>query len=295
MKMLERNVKQLIYWVAEREAIREKRAAGLPKPWTKDSILRSYRFCNVCRRDDTVTQWIEQKVIARYETSPLLWLQLALARYVNWPGTLTALMEVGLWPEVPARVNLRGIGEFIDERAGIGEKTWTGAYMIRAESNPNAEWYDWGKGRYVAEIVIGGLWERRKEVEPKLRGSIREAHETLMTGYGWGSFMSGQVVADLAYSPHWLALAPDVNTYAPLGPGSRRGLNRLLARPLSSVIRQDDACLLMRMLRARVMADLGEKFARLNLHDIQNCLCEFDKYQRVKLGEGQPRSGYKGY
>ena len=27
---------------------------------------------------------------------------------------------------------------------------------------------------------------------------------------------------------------------------------------------------------------------------LQNCLCEFDKYERVRLGEGRPRNNYPG-
>jgi hypothetical protein len=36
-----------------------------------------------------------------------------------------------------------------------------------------------------------------------------------------------------------------------------------------------------------------EGFPHLNLHDIQFSLCEFDKYQRAALGEGQPKALYK--
>jgi hypothetical protein len=32
----------------------------------------------------------------------------------------------------------------------------------------------------------------------------------------------------------------------------------------------------------------------LHAQDLQNCLCEFDKYERVRLGEGRPRSNYPG-
>jgi hypothetical protein len=32
----------------------------------------------------------------------------------------------------------------------------------------------------------------------------------------------------------------------------------------------------------------------IHAQDLQNCLCEFDKYERVRLGEGRPRSKYQG-
>ena len=33
---------------------------------------------------------------------------------------------------------------------------------------------------------------------------------------------------------------------------------------------------------------------KLCAQDVQNCLCEFDKYERVRLGEGRPKSKYPG-
>ena len=32
----------------------------------------------------------------------------------------------------------------------------------------------------------------------------------------------------------------------------------------------------------------------IHAQDLQNALCEFDKYERVRLGEGRPRSLYNG-
>jgi hypothetical protein len=49
----------------------------------------------------------------------------------------------------------------------------------------------------------------------------------------------------------------------------------------------------LQAIREGVLSDLGSDFADLTLMDIQNCLCEFDKYERVRLGEGRPRSYYK--
>jgi hypothetical protein len=37
-----------------------------------------------------------------------------------------------------------------------------------------------------------------------------------------------------------------------------------------------------------------DDYPPLHAQDVQNCLCEFDKYERVRLGEGKPRSTYPG-
>ena len=49
---------RLLYWVTERESIRIQRLQGKAPPWTDDPILRQYRFCNVRRMDDAVSQWL---------------------------------------------------------------------------------------------------------------------------------------------------------------------------------------------------------------------------------------------
>lgn len=285
-------LRTFLYWVKERESIRKKKEAGLPRPWTKDEVLDMYRFCNVRRRDDRVSRWIVTNIIDPADNvDNTLWLQLAFARYINWPDAITSLMDAGLWPSADQPPAWESIGKYLDARVAHGEQSWTGAYMIRAESNPSAPWFSWGKGRYVAEVVVKGLYNAAPESH--FHGTLEEAHAAIAGNYGWGSFMAGQLVADLAYCEQYLAAAPDLYTWAPVGPGSRRGLNRLLKKPLTQSIPQDRATPLMVFLKSIVDARLGMEFVDLSLHDIQNCLCEFDKYVRVINGEGRPRALYR--
>ena len=283
--------KEFLHWVSERESIRQKRLLGEKAPWTRDPILRTYRFCNVRRRDDRVSQWIINHIITPYAGHPNLWIMLGLARYLNWPPTITALIEMRLWP-LKKNPDWEAIGAFLDLRVKEGVQVYTGAYMIRAESNHDAEWYSWGKGRYVAEVVVGGLWADRAAVTPGLGRSVEAAWAAVKGHYGWGSFMAGQLVADLTYTP-LLDNAPDLYTWAPLGPGSRRGLNRMHRQELTKVWSQDAAVEVMRHLRELILSELGLSFREMTLHDVQNCLCEVDKYLRVKSGEGRPRSLYR--
>ena len=52
------------YWrfAAERQHIFFERAAGLPGPWTSDPILSRFRFTNVYRAADRVSQYLISKV-----------------------------------------------------------------------------------------------------------------------------------------------------------------------------------------------------------------------------------------
>lgn len=282
----------LMYWACEREAIRLRRVEGRPPPWTQDRILQQYRFCNLRRRDDRVSQWLIGNVLAHRNLGFSEWSYLqftALCRWINWPPTIRELRGVALWPV--RELNLLAIGEFIDQYCASGEKAWTGAYMVRAA--PRRQYGELAKGKFVAEVVVGeGLESVRKPLLNALK--LREAQavwEALNSANNWGSFMAGQVVADWSYTP-LLATALDLQTWAPMGPGSIRGFNRMLGRPLNQRPQSEEWSERLQGWRQELITMLGLEYKDLTLHDIQNALCETDKYLRVKNGEGRPRSTY---
>lgn len=258
-------------------------------PWTMDPILAKFRFCNVRRRDDRVSRWVQDNVVGPFYEASHIGSWLALARFVNWPPTLKMLLDNGLTPDKP--MNWGMIGRLLDARSAQGIKTWTGAYMVRAERTK-----DGSKGKYVCETVLKGMFDNDEKMSA-LGIAIAEckrqaAHSVLMSGYGWGSFMAGQVVDDWTWT-RLLRKATDHYTWAPQGPGSVRGMNRLKSLPLATQWKEEEWLGELRHARAGVIGNLGHRFADLTLMDIQNCLCEFDKYERVRLGEGRPRSHYK--
>lgn len=53
-----------LYWTfaSRRQQAFERRAAGEPAPWTDDPILRAYKFCNVFRAADRVSQYLIREV-----------------------------------------------------------------------------------------------------------------------------------------------------------------------------------------------------------------------------------------
>lgn len=271
-------------------------------PLTDDPIISQFRFCNVFRELDRVTVWINENIRKPYADHPNLWLMLAIARTINWPDTLQYLMEYhGAWP-VDEDFRLSSLTSALEQYQSQGNKVYTGAYMIRAESNPKSEWYIWSKNRYISEIVIGRLWKQREMFQSYLdsgTATLRETWETFQEPYyiGWGPFMAYQVVVDLRHT-RYLKDAPDIETWSALGPGSRRGLNRLYGRPVGYPLKQDDGLQEMRRIHAVQHHHRAPWVPHIELSDIQNCLCEFDKYQRVKLGEGRPRAQYvpgRGY
>lgn len=79
---------RLVYWIREREAIRLKKEAGQPRPWTDDEILDTYRFCNVRRMDDKVSKWLLENWYKPYFDHQNMLIAVALARFFNSVETL---------------------------------------------------------------------------------------------------------------------------------------------------------------------------------------------------------------
>lgn len=284
-------------------------------PLTADATLRQYRFCNVFRELDRVTVWIRENIREPYADHPDLWFMLAIARTINWPPTLLWLMQQadecgpnrGSWPTNPS-FSPEALADALNEYKDTGHKVYTGAYMIRAESNPNAEWYAWTKQEYVAKIVLGRLWEDREEWSafnwnrtkgtddaPNLQSVWKWFQQPRYIG--WGPFMAYQAVVDMRWT-RLLGNADDINTWAALGPGSRRGLNRLAGRPLDHPLKQADGLAEMRGIWEEQDTYRAPWVPRIDLSDIQNALCETDKWLRVRNGEGKPRAQYipgRGY
>lgn len=299
------NAAPLFAWMTERHRIWERREKGTPKPWTEDPVLRSYRFCNVFRELDTTTIWIRKNIREPFSDHPNLWFMLAVARTINHVPTLREMIETKVWPSddgfEPSWMTV-----LLDHRKARGEQVYTGAYMIRAESDPKKSWYSWSKQRYIAEIVLGRLWEDRDEWRDLLREDHRPPNTlagiwNFMTRnpryVGWGPFMSYEVVTDLRWT-RYLRDAPDIMTWANAGPGALRGLS--LLENYGALGKRPEPKLALWMMRELLQLTqvdteaLPRDFPKLEMRDIEHSLCEYDKYERVKRGEGKPRSRYDG-
>lgn len=264
---------RLEIWMAERDSIRMKKEAGMKKPWTSDPILQRFRFCNVRREDDKVTQWF-----AEHWRNELYWWEpnfipaIMLGRTINWPDTL---MRLGF----PLEWNKERYLEILDQLQAQGKKVYTGAYMITA-----------GPTGVRKNAWVLGNAETYFQHPPKMYGTLESSWRSVQDYPCVGPFIAGQIIADLKHTKH-LAGASDWMTWAPVGPGSMRGLNRCYSRPVKTQISQEQGLEEMREIAAesRTVHRMG-----LCLQDVQNCLCEFDKYERVRLGEGKPRSSYPG-
>lgn len=262
------------YWVRERQAISLKKLAGKPKPWTDDVILQNYRFTNVRRMDDKVSQWLLHHWYEPYKDHPNMVPAVALARFFNLPATLEPLtrfvFQEGHKPDWGSiKRNLRAMK--------VRGPIFNAAYMVRGND-----------GKDKIDSVIDYNVRPLADDPPVIDTDLMEVSwNNLHCRYGFGSFMAGQVVADLrwALTGEWL----DRKVWAPMGPGSRRGINRIHNRSISGSLSQKQFMEELRQLVGQCQPVPG-----LEMIDWQNCLCEYDKYSRVLLGEGRPKQQYPG-
>lgn len=295
--MTEEQMVPFWYWINERDRIYWRKGDGQANnfPWTQDPILQTYRFCNVYRELDRVTIAFKEQIRRPYEDNPNLWFMYTIARQFNWPPTIQALIDEGLWPT--KTWDGKKAGKYLDKLSKQGMQQYNGAYMTTGSGVPEG----WSKARFMCEILFEKVWQERKEMSAICQTSIEYCTKAFTQFNGFGLFLGYEVATDLRHCEGWLDKAPDIFTWANTGPGAKRGLNRLHGRPLEQSIKEQQALEEMRYLLSMAPLYLDKGFIGnvdkskplFEMRDVEHCLCETDKYLRAKTGEGRPKALYK--
>jgi hypothetical protein len=285
-------MESLLYFVWEREVIRIVKERGGEKPWTNDPVFEKYKFTNIHRRDDRVSKWIIKEIINLNLKDKNLWFSLLIARLVNWPPTLERLLYEDIIPCPPEDFDGKAFSATIENFKKASPKVYGGAYMVYPTKLDVGKCKSYSLAKHIisAAIEVSGeiyfsLW--RKD-EGK---SVQSFVDTLSKCYGISTFMAGQVASDLSYAKGHLDDAEDLYTFAPMGPGSMRGLNYLQNRKPFAGWQQDDFNQILYDINKDIAEEL--RITDLTLHDVQNVMCEYGKYCRVVLKEGVPKTLYK--
>jgi len=281
------NIERFCYWINERHSIYQRRLSGAPPPWTDDPILQEYKFTNPFRENDRVTVWMRQNWTKPNDNRPHgeMIFNCCLFRMV---GTSEFAEEHG-WVQ---EFNPQQTKHLIESRLSLGKRTFTGAYIITNQGLKAP------KSEVVVDHFLSPIWENRETLAKiaSATQSLEEVHKALAAYKGWGGggFMSYEVVTDLNYTPV-LARAEDKYKWANAGPGAKRGLNRIHDRPLKKALGAYQSNREMQDLLENSHRYLGKHIPILDvdMRCIEHSLCEWDKYERVRLGQGRPRSIYR--
>jgi hypothetical protein len=261
-------VNSVAYWVNERYRMKEGHT-------TSDPILKMYRFCNVRREDDRVTRWLKKNWRDPYEGHPNMTGAMLLARMINWPPTLAAIGYPDKWqPElIVAKIN------------SLTQKAWSGAYIVSTCGQPM------DKAAYVVQTVSNVMGKAMYTPAPSDTLQAVWTRLRAIPGLGAG-FIAAQVVADLKYIDPHLKVAEDWWTWAVPGPGSKRGLNRFYGHNMNDHWKDKEWIAGLHRMISLVEPEVSPYIGRIHAQDWQNVMCEWDKYRRVELGQGKPRSRY---
>ncbi len=275
----------------ERYQVFLNKEAGLPKPWTQDEVLQSYRFCNVFREDDTTTKWIRENITPEAYGATFLGAMI-IARWFNRIETLELLwgtdyrdnlldkwFTVDVWKNA-MRERLNGVQPLV-----------TGAYMIKTPPDltkleglldclgkilPDAE-------RLQDEFVEDGV-------------TLEEATERLMTYPYLGPFMAYEVVTDLRHTI--LSEASDIMTWANPGPGAIRGIGRVV-NECPDTFRSNQKPLMLVHMRSllkesRDPDNWPAEWPSWEMREVEHWLCEYAKICNALEGKKLKRR-YDGH
>ena len=277
--IVESKLEVMAKWVRDREAIRIAKEAGAPKPWTDDPLLRDWRWCNVSRMDDKVSRDLMAHWYRDADATTQL-VAATLGRLVNWPdalldGTDGKPFELPMLDQVEACLLGRSLA---------GTKWLTAAYIV-----PGVP------GQRKVDSIMAVVRQVRVRAVDLVQGRLQSTWAALVEIDRLGSFLAGQICADLAYletGRHW----PDRFSWAPVGPGSSKGMNIVRGRDPKTVIRQaqfdEELVDLINALRPRI-AEIDDD-RKLGAQDYQSICCEFSKLSRMMDGSGAMRSRYPG-
>ncbi|HEV2413111.1 MAG TPA: nucleotide kinase domain-containing protein [Candidatus Saccharimonadales bacterium] len=271
------------YFASERQAVFERRQSNPRGPWTDDPILATYKFCNVFRASDRVSQYLIREVAyggSDEDVSDILFGVIAF-RFFSRPETWEAITEyLGHRPRISdlESVDFERAIEHAQEKNG---RLYTGAFILCAN---NA--YGFSK-KYQNHLALF----RQMFIEDRLGArllaakSLKDIYSLLRTYPLIGDFMAYQLAIDLNYTPY---LDFDENSFTKAGPGALRGIQKAF-QSLGS-LSPEQIILQMVEVQDKEFTRLNLQFAGLGgrkLHaiDCQGLFCELDKYCREAVPE----------
>ena len=268
-------------WVIERYAMRQRRERGEPQPLTSNTTLAAFYFCNVFREHDPVTCWVAANIIEPHRNDVDCWFAIAAGRLINEPKTLIEILPF-LLPFDPV-----GMLAALQAREARGETIWRRAYRAAIAKQ--------GEKRipHLIENILKQMWANREALRWRPEDTLATFAHRLRQCDGMGPFLAAQVVADYKHTER-LKEAPDWWTFALPGEGSEKGLNQIRGRPAKPPMAEAQWLGEHGALYAEITPLLAEKgVPRLDAQNLQNIECEFNKFERARLGDTKGLRRYK--
>lgn len=270
-----------LYWTfaSRRQAAFEARLAGQSRPWTADPILQVYKFCNVFRAADRVSQFMIRDVAygkdAHTTARDRVFQITAFRTFSNIATWVSVTNELGGAPRLD-HLQSGAFERALDRAKAHNGGLYTGAFILCANK---AFGFDEKHRNHVA--LFKHMFLEQACAERVLQApSLKAVVELLQSFPLMGPFMAYQTAIDLNYSE---LIDFSENDYTQAGPGALRGLKKAFTS--LGDFTPADAILWMVDRQQDEFQRLGLPFNGLfgrPLHgiDCQGLFCELDKYCR---------------
>lgn len=265
-----------VYWrfAAARHDVYLRRLQGEPPPWTTDAVLASWRFTNVYRAADRVSQYLIRDVVYAGPSTPEeVVFRVLLFKWFNRISTWE-LLEQRLGPLTLATFDPTRAERVLTAARQNGESIYSAAYIVPPVP-------DWTRPKHAGHLHLTmRMLDAGIADAVVAAGSLEGVYHALLRWPGIGRFLAYQFTIDLNYSE---VVDHDEDEFVVAGPGALDGLTKVW--PEADPSRA--AALITRTAKEQDehFARLGIVFPglfgrKLKLIDCQNLYCEISKYAR---------------
>ena len=275
------------HFAAQRQEVFYRRAAGYPSPWTDDPILQKYKFTNVYRATDRVSQYLIKKVIYNGEWDRRdLFFRIMLFKLFNKIETWELLAATFGQPTASA-FSVEAYDKALEQAMAKGQKIYSGAYiMASAGTLYNV------KRKHSAHLrVLKQMLSDDVPTKVADASSLSAIYEILLEYPTLGPFLAFQYTIDLNYGPF---VNFDEDDFVVAGPGALDGISKCFVS--TGGLSAEEIILWLTKRQQQEFQSRGLRFDGLwgrpmKLIDVQNVFCEIAKYSRESHPEVPGRSG----
>lgn len=275
-----------IFWhfTSERMNIFYRRLNGQPAPWTDDAILEQYKFCNVYRASDRISQYLIRDIIYNptniCEPADKIF-QIVAFRFFSKESTWDGLTRFLDHQPTIADLASGDLERAFDHITATGEPIFTNSFILCASNHFGRT----KKHLNYIELFKSMFLDNNFAERALSASSLRELYHLLHSYPMIGDFMSYQIAIDLNYSD---LINFSENDFTKAGPGAVRGIKKVFPNINTASI--ESAIYYIIDHQEDELAKRGIEFPGLfgrPLHaiDVQNLFCEVDKYTRVAMPE----------
>lgn len=275
------------FWrfASARQSIYESRLSGSVGPWSDDPVLSEFRFTNVYRAADRVSQFLISEVIydgVEHQPEDYVFRTL-LFKFFNKSDTWRGLEEA-VGPISWSRFDLDLYAKALGTLSSKGP-IYSPAYVIPPPQLGASRKHE----NHLA--LLAQMMEDDLTTRVVRANDLGELYEVLYAYPSIGRFLAYQFAVDLNYTP---LTELGENDFVMAGPGAVDGVRKCFGPEMAG--REEDAIRFVVETQEDHFERLGLSFnglfgRRLHLIDAQNLFCEVDKYSRVVHPEARGLSG----